>query len=411
MKVTSPPGSPNDSPYDIIVSTTAGASAASSADQFTYTADPVAGKISVRASNLSIRKGDELTITGTGWTPGLLVIITICTADASNISPLVQLSQFDFTPDACAPITIALSPHGNFVRTTLKGPDAGAFTWTGTLIPGQLDPAVGSPLAECPQDQTQGAEGVNCIVGAAELIGLSADGNTADAPVFFAPPALSHSETYQSGLGASAEYDVTLSDTGAFAESGDPPVATASGIPNNGGFGTNGVICSAGTGPGSSPPVPCSPELAPPAQNAKGVWSVSPVACQAASSSGGTAWASLPVCTFGEGAGEPIKIELLSYKAPNGTTLTKPFPTDTPLDCSGGITAADPFECSVVANAGSGISDPGGFSSDVTNAATGQSPPAALMNLQPGTYTFAAIGGVSGNKAVTTFTLPMGPTS
>ncbi len=248
VQVTSPTGDPNDSPYDIEVTNNYGTSTANPGDEFTYTADSTPGTIRVKASNLSIGKGDTLTIKGTGWTPGLLVIVTICNADASNLSPLVQLSEFDFTPNACEPITLNLSPNGSFAQIKLSGPTAGDFTWTGTLIPGQLDPTVDSPLAECPQDQTQATQGVNCIVGVAELVGLSSDGNTADAPVFFAPPALGSSDVWQGGLGTSAEYNVDLFDVGTYTESGRPPVTSASGVPNTGGFGTDGVICEAGTG-------------------------------------------------------------------------------------------------------------------------------------------------------------------
>jgi hypothetical protein len=338
VEATSPTGDPNDDPYDITVTTSVGTSATNTGDEFTYTPDPTAGSISVKASNLSIRKGDTLTIHGKGWTPGLLIIITICNADASNVNPLTQLSEFDFTPDACEPITLAVSPNGSFAHVTLSGPEAGDFTWTGTLIPGQLDPSVDSPLAECPQDQTQAAEGVNCIVGAAELLGLHSDGNTADKPIFFAPPVLHSSDLWQSGLGTSAEYDVTLYDNGAFTESGDPPVVTANGVPNTGGFATDGVICETGTGPGSSPPEPCSPELNAPEENSQGLWTVSPTGCQAASFPGGTAWSptSTPLCTYGAAVGEPILIELTGYTAPKGTSLTNSIPTGAPLDCSGG---------------------------------------------------------------------------
>jgi hypothetical protein len=413
VEATSPTGDPNDDPYDVTVTTKGGTSATNPGDEFNYKADPTAGTISVTASNLSIRKGAKLTITGTGWTPGLLVIITICNADASNLSPLTQLSEFDFTPDACGPITVALSPSGSFADVTLSGPQAGHFRWTGTLSPGQLDPTVGSPLAECPQDQVQGAEGVNCIVGAAELVGFSSDGNTADAPVFFAPPALSSSDTWQSGLGTSAEYDLSLYDNGAFTESGDPPVTTATGIPNTGGFATDGVICEAGTGPGSSPPQPCSPELKAPALNSQGVWTVVPTGCQAASFPGGTAWSptATPLCTYGAAAGEPIMIELTRYTAPKGTSLTTTLPIDQPLDCSGGTSASDPFTCTVEANSGADVFDPGGFNSGITDSATGQSPPLDLQDMQPGTYSFEAIGESSGNIARCTVTLPVGPSS
>jgi len=140
IKVTSPTGDPNDSPYDVEVIASGGTSAANPSDEYSYTADPAPGTISVRSSNLSYRTGDRLTITGTGWTPGLLVLITICNDDASNVSPFTQLSAHDFTPDACGPVTIALSPSGNFAEVNLKGPKAGEFSWTGTVIPGQLDP-------------------------------------------------------------------------------------------------------------------------------------------------------------------------------------------------------------------------------------------------------------------------------
>ncbi|MGD0082203.1 MAG: IPT/TIG domain-containing protein [Acidimicrobiales bacterium] len=413
VEATSPTGDPNDDPYDVTVTTKGGTSATNAGDEFNYTADPTAGTISVKASNLSILKGDKLTITGTGWTPGLLVIITICNADASNLSPLTQLSEFDFSPDACGPITIALSPSGSFAEVTLSGPRAGDFTWTGTLTPGQLDPSVDSPLAECPQDQVQAAEGVNCIVGAAELVGFSSDGNTADARVFFAPPALSSSDAWQSGLGTSAEYDVTLYDNGAFTESGDPPVATASGVPNTGGFATDGVICEAGTGPGSSPSEPCSPELKAPAQNGEGVWTVSPTGCQAASFPDGAAWSptATPLCTYGAAVGEPILIELTGYTAPKGTSLTNSIPIGQPLDCSGGSSVSDPFTCTVEANAGADVFDPGGFNSGITDSTTGQSPPPDLQDMQPGKYSFEAIGESSGNIAKGSVTLRVGPSS
>lgn len=411
VQVTSPTGDPNDDPYDVEVTNANGTSAANPGDQFTFTADPTPGSIKVKASNLSIQKADTLTIKGTGWTPGLLVIITICNADASNVSPLVQLKDFDFTPNACEPITLSTGPGGSFSHIKLSGPTAGDFTWTGTVIPGQLDPTVGSPLAECPQDQTQATQGVNCIVGVAELVGLSADGNTADAPVFFAPPALGSSDVWQSGLGTSAQYNVDLFDVGAFTESNDPPVVSANGVPNTGGFGTDGVICEPGTGPGSSPPESCVTELDPPVENKQGVWTVSPTGCQAASYLGGTSWSSTPLCTYDEAAGEAILIELTAYKPPAGTSLTSPLPLDTPLDCSGGSASTDPFTCSVQANAGSNVFDPGGFNSDITDASTGQSPPTALLDLQPGTYTFEAIGQRSGNVATGTVKLPLGPTS
>jgi hypothetical protein len=412
VQVTSPTGDPNESPYDIEVTNKIGTSAANPGDEFSYTADPTPGTIRVKASsNLSIKEGDTLTIKGTGWTPGLLIIITICNADASNISPLIQLKEFDFTPDACQPISVKLGAGGSFAHVKLSGPTAGDFTWTGTLIPGQLDPTVGSPLAECPQDQTQATQGVNCIVGVAELVGLSADGNTADAPVFFAPPKLGGSDVWQGGLGTSAEYNVDLFDVGAYTESGRPPVVSANGVPNTGGFGTDGVICEAGTGPGSSPPEPCVTELNAPVENNQGVWTVSPTGCQAASDLGGTSWSSTPLCTYNEAAGESIMIELTSYQPPKGTSLTSPLPLDEPLDCSGGSASTDPFTCSVQANAGSNVFDPGGFNSDITNASTGQSPPAELQDLQPGTYTFEAIGAVSGNIATGTIYLPLGPSS
>jgi hypothetical protein len=411
VQVTSPTGSPDSNPYDIEVTNRYGTSAANPGDEFTYTPDPTAGTIRVKASNLSNGKADTLTVKGTGWTPGLLIIVTICNADASNVSPFVQLKEFDFTPDACQPITLSLGAGGSFAKTKLSGPTAGDFTWTGTLIPGQLDPSVDSPLAECPQDQTQATQGVNCIVGVAELVGLSSDGNSADAPVFFAPSALGSSDVWQGGLGTSAQYNVDLFDVGAYTESNRPPVESANGVPNTGGFGTDGVICEAGTGPGSSPPEPCVVELSAPVENDEGVWTVSPTGCQAASDEGGTSWSSTPLCTYDEAAGEAIYIELTAYQPPKGTTLTNPIPLDTPLDCSGGSSSTDPFTCSVQANAGSNVFDPGGFNSDITNASTGQSPPVALQDLQPGTYTFEAIGERSGNVATGTIKLPLGPSS
>ncbi len=411
LQITSPTGDPNNSPYDIEVTSKAGTSAANPNDEFTYTPDTSPGTISVHASNLSIRKADTLTIKGTGWTPGLLVLITICNADASNVSPFVQIEAFDFTPDACEPITVALSPAGSFAEVKLSGRHAGDFTWTGTLDPGQLDPAVDSPLAECPQDQAQATQGIRCIVGVAELLGLSSDGNTADTSIFFAPPALDYSDTWQGGLGTAAQYDVTLYDVGAYNESGDPPVTSATGIPNTGGFATEGLLCESGTGPGSNPPEPCVPELNTPVESNKGVWTVSTTACQAASSLGGTSWSSTPLCTYGEASGEPILIELTGYTAPKGTSLTNQIPTDVPLDCTGGSASTDPFTCSVEANAGSNVFDPGGFNTGITDAGTGQAPPAALQDLQPGTYTFEAIGEYSHNVATATFKLPLGPSS
>ena len=157
-----------------------------------------------KASNLSIRKGDMLTVRGTGWTPGLLIIITICSADASNVSPLVQLEEFDFTPDACEPVTLSLGSGWKLRQGQVVGSESWGLHLDRDAHSRTARPNVGSPLAECPQDQTQATQGVNCIVGAAELVGLSSDGNTADAPIFFAPPALGSSDVWQGGLGTSA---------------------------------------------------------------------------------------------------------------------------------------------------------------------------------------------------------------
>jgi hypothetical protein len=411
VQVTSPPGSPNDSPYDITLTDSKGTSATNSGDEFSYTADPTPGKISVHSSNLSFDKADSLTVVGRGWTPGLLVLVTICNADASDISPFTQIASFDFTPNACDPITLSLGAGGSFAQVNLSGPKAGDFTWTGTLDPGQLDPSVNSPLAECPQDQSQVAEGIRCIIGVAELVGLSSDGNTADQSIYFSPPKLHASRVWQSGLGSAAEWDVTLYDLKAYSESDQPPVTSGSGVPNTGGFATDGLICEPGTGPGSSPPEPCVAELNAPTESKQGVWTQSPTGCQGASSVGGTSWSSTPLCTYGEATGEPIEIELTSYTAPVGTSLTNPIPLDVPLDCSGGSSSTDLFTCSVQANAGSNVFDPGGFNSNISNASTGQAPPTALQDLQPGTYTFEAIGADSGNTTTTTVTLPLGPPS
>jgi hypothetical protein len=91
VRVTSPTGSPDDNPYDITVTNPHGTSATNTGDEFTYTADPSPGKIFVHTSNLSFDEADNLNITGRGWTPGLLILVTICNADASNISPFVQI--------------------------------------------------------------------------------------------------------------------------------------------------------------------------------------------------------------------------------------------------------------------------------------------------------------------------------
>ena len=85
---------------------------------------------------------------------------------------------------------------------------------------------------------------------------------------------------------------------------------SANGVPNTGGFATDGVICEAVQ-------VRVRPRLslalrssARRLENKEGVWTVSPAGCQAASTLGGTSWSSTPLCTYGEADGEGIIIEL-----------------------------------------------------------------------------------------------------
>jgi hypothetical protein len=376
ITATSPPGYAAGS-YNVFVTNNLGTSNAVTGDQFTY---KYAGKFKINngnpLANLSLTTASSVSASGTGFTEGDTVVVTICSADASLPDPLTEgLGPFS----ACAQLSGANLP-------TVSA--AGAWSTSVPLVPGSQGTLAAS---ECPQSITQGQEGTVCIVGAAVEAGPDA-GKTDYAAIYFAPPALTSSDTYLTETTAdtpsTAVYSVTLTETGTHGQSNDPPVVTASGIPNNGGFASAGIECAAGTGPGTGNP--CSVVYSSP-----GV----PATCQAASSPGATAWLGQTLCTYGVAVGEPVELLLTKYVG----TGTPPVPVSatTPFNCTA-------TGCSVSANAGYGVSDPGGFSA---TAQYWNGTAYATVPFGPGTYSFQAKGLSSGQTSKVNVTLLPGPSS
>ena len=196
------------------------------------------------------------------------------------------------------------------------GTTAGTFIASVSVIPGQTGT---SALSSCVPSAAQAAQGVNCVLGVLDDSGAGA-GATADAPLFFSPPAtLQTSDVYAGGTGTAAAYSVTLSSTGDFQPSGYPPNQSESGasivavanpqIPNNGGFATSGLVIQ-GT--------PTAPTTAPSGDAYVGGLLINlstgtPASCQASSSPTATAWSGQQICSYGFAAGEPILLGVSGY--------------------------------------------------------------------------------------------------
>ncbi len=356
-------------------------------DQFTYVSNPSAVINSGKPmANLKLTAGGKVSVAGTGFTEGDLVAISICNSDAALPDPISQFGHVALS--ACGNITLPS------VNTPLVSP-AGTFKGTVPFNPGQQGAAATSV---CPQNTAQAQEGVACIVGVAVDSGADA-GYEAFAAIYYAAPAMTSSDAYVgeafAGVAASAEYSVTLTESGTHAESGYPPVVSASGVPNNGGFATSGVICGTGTGPGTGNP--CNPEVT------GGV----PTTCQASSTPGATAWGGETLCTYGAAVGEPVEVILTGYTAPASEPGdTSPLPINgLPFNCNNS-------GCSIASvNAGYGATDPGGFSSALEVASTGPTGPLVPLYLTPGKYSFLAVGYASGQEVKGSVTLLPGPTS
>jgi len=340
-----------------------------------------AGTITVKATKLSLTKSVTLKISGAGFTEGDLVIFSICNADATLPDPAAQLEEQvlagsppPYTSSACDPLT-----NGLAAPNAVTVGKSGKLSVSLTINAGQQGT---NALSECPQTSDQVAEGVECVIGGEVFEGPDA-GSTVSAGMWFASPALTTSDAYTGEgtalLAATADYDVTVSDIGGGGNSGYPPVATANGVPNWGGFATVGLICTVAL-------PTCDPE------GTVVDGSFVPTSCQAASTPGATPWSGETGCTFGAAVGEPIEVEASGYTAPAADpTLLSGLPLSTPLDC----TASG---CTVSANAGFGASDPGGFSFSLTD-------------VTPGKYEFEAIGGSSLQESKGSVTLLLGPTT
>ena len=375
VQAVSPPGGAAGA-FNVTVHTTAGGSATKTADLFTY---KYAGKFTINSgkalANLSLTTTATVTASGTGFTEGDTVVVTICSADASLPDPLTE----GLGPSSCAQLGA-----GNLPNVSAGG----SWSTSVPLVPGSQGTNAAS---ECPQSITQAQEGTVCIVGAAVEAGPDA-GKTDYAAIYFASPAMTSSDTYLTETTADAPstavYSVTLTEAGTHAPSNDPPVVTASGVPNNGGFATAGIECAADTGPGTGNP--CTVVYSSP-----GV----PATCQAASGPGATAWTGETLCTYGVAVGEPIELLLTKYVG----TGTPPVPvsTTTPFNCT--LTG-----CSVSANAGYGATDPGGFSA---TAQYWNGTAYATVPFGPGTYSFEAKGLSSGQTSKVNVTLLPGPSS
>ncbi|MGO9195719.1 MAG: hypothetical protein ACLQK4_01155 [Acidimicrobiales bacterium] len=343
-----------------------------------------AGAITVtKPADQSITLGDHVMVKGTGWTYHDDVVVTVCNSDAVMPDPAAQLGDEILASDACAPVSLATGAGGNLSVVSKTG----TFSWTGTIDAGQLGT---NALSTCPQSAVDAQEGIACIVGVAEISGLTPDGNVAFAALYWSPPALTASDSYVgeavSGTASTAEYSVTLSDAG-HGVSGDPPLTVSGTVPNTGGFATSGIICTTGSVFTDN----CVPDFTSP-----GV----PASCQAASASGATAWSGETLCSYGAAVGEPIEVEEYNYLPPTSEpTDMSPLPLDTPFNCT-------TTGCSISANAGYGATDPGGFSSALEVNDGGTLVPLALT---PGHYYFEAIGASSLDTAKGNIALLPGP--
>ena len=227
------------------------------------------------------------------------------------------------------------------MTTKFSGTTAGTFTAVVHVTPGQTGT---DPNSACGVSAAQGAEGVNCVIGALDFqAGSSGYGTTASAGLFFAPPAvMSTSDTYQTGTGTAAVYSASLTESGAFTASGLPPNSAGNEIPNNGGFATSGVIVQGAPG---SPTVACSSTVTtnciPTGDAYLGGILIdesagAPATCQAASAPGATAWSGELLCTYGAAVGEPIELALSGYVAPTVVPVGA-NPSTLPTGPAGGV--------------------------------------------------------------------------
>jgi len=338
------------------------------------------GTITVKATMLSLQKGLSFKISGTGFANGDTVVFSICNTDTNLANPETTL-LYDYghavtppwTSAACEELANGIAPP-NAVTAGTKG----TFSTTLTTDAGEQGT---DATSECPPSAAQVTEGVVCVIGGDVLLGPDA-GSEVDAPMWFTPPPITASDAYQTegtaDTPSTAEYDVTLTDIGGGTNSGLPPVTTAYGVPNWGGFAVAGLICTVAL-------PACDPE----GTIVDGVFV--PTTCQA-SSTGVNNWGAADPCTFGAAAGEPIEVEQTAYSPPaSEPSDTSPLPSGEPLDCTSS-------GCSVSANAGYGATDPGGFSY-------------TLDDLTPGKYSFEAIGGSSKLTVKGSISLLPGPSS
>jgi len=439
--------------YNVLVSDSNGESGAGSNDGFWFDANVIvnAGK---PVANLKLTAATRVVVDGYGFGAGLngptdFVAVSVCNSDAALPDPT---SQYPPGPaSACSAIDPqSISTKDDFVQDL-------------TLTPGEQQSGVS--LSECPQTFAQAQEGVACIIGIADLT----TGSTFYAPVYFATPPLTSTDTWVSGTTSSALYTINLIDAATHTLSNDPPVVTTAGQPNNGGFATSGLLCEPGTGPLDNNT--CVPE----GTGTPGQPGFVPATCQANSvgyltigslSSTGTtgtavfahdpgfvdgsqfsifgaansaydgAWTvasdSSGTVTFGVSgalgsdtggalgeAGPWSGESLCSYGVGVGEPVEVLFTAYTPPTTESGDnppfppSTVVPFDCdadgcSVNAEGSATATDPGGF--DNTLATMSGTTPTAI-DWGPGKYTFEAIGSSSGQTAKGAVTLLPGPTS
>jgi hypothetical protein len=366
--------------YNLYVTAAGGTSAQTSADVFTYAANVIwdNGK---SVTDLALTKAASVPLKGYGFAQGTTVFISECNADATFQDP---------TDDPTAPQSCDSPSAGSVGGTN------GEFSAVATVLPGEAS-GQSDASSVCPQSVAQAQEGVACILGTAVIAGPD-EGFTSDAPIYFDGAGLTYAATYLGddngssvATPADATYNVNVIDNGAHTLSNDPPVQNALGQPNLGGMATQGLLCQAGTGPGTSNP--CDPYISGTSTLAS---------CQASSTPGATAWAGETACTYGAAIGEPVELKLLSWVAAVGGPTSQSLPLDTVFDCSG------PAGCAFSANAGYGVADPGGFDAPIQAFnGTGYS----TVALVPGKYSFEASGASSGLESKGTLSLAIGPAS
>lgn len=429
------------------------ASSAAGATTTCATASGAAPCIAITPTTpLAVNHESTITVKGANWgytvsgtkKTGDTVYVSICNTNTVLDNPLVDLgSGGPSAVQACVPDFVEVKAVGT-TATTL-----GTFTTTLHFYPGQQG---NQALSECPVTATEAAFGVECVIGAADVTettqSTSTAGAQADAPLFFAPPAVDAvSDTYGSGSGTAATYAATIGSAGTFQPSEYAPTSESytngtnfpQTIPNNGGWATQGlVIEGAPTSPSpTAPSCATSPtEGCLPAGDAyvSGVLfdgtTSAPASCQAGTTAGDLAWGASTgslTCTYGYAIGEPIALFLKTYVAPvsatdptttnplaaaaTGVTVTAAnfdaFAATNILDAcgvDGNPTAAPVCEDGLTLSAGAGATttNPGGFTADSSNVAL-------LGDLLAGRYVFQTLGTASYATATGTVVLGLGP--